>query len=121
MARKHRIHLSRQQRELRRRYGGLFEDVSELLFRFDPAGLNFGSNRDEYDGETEQILPRLASCRSAEDVDLLLRQVFSRDLLGPAPRLTGVSVALWRLWLGHHGDHVPWVPSGTRAAGDMPE
>jgi len=35
MARKYRIRLSRLQRELRRSYGGLFEDVSEKLFRFE--------------------------------------------------------------------------------------
>ena len=99
MAMKYRIRLSREQRELRRSYAGLFEDASELLFRFDPAGLNYGSNVDEYDGEVEQILPRLPACRSAEDVDLLLHEVFSPELLGPVPRLTGVSVALWRLWL----------------------
>ena len=102
MPRKYRMRLSHQQRELRRRYGGLFEAASELLFRFDPAGLNFGSNVDEYEGEVEQILPRLPRCRSAEDVDVLLPEVFSPALLGRAPRLTGVSVALWRLWLDSH-------------------
>ena len=56
-----------------RAYAQQHADLSAILFRRDPVGLNVEENRDEYDPEARTILPRLAGCRSAEGVRRLLR------------------------------------------------
>jgi hypothetical protein len=40
-------------------YKRLFTEVSAILFRHDPIGINFEGNTDEYDPEAGTILPRL--------------------------------------------------------------
>ena len=37
-----------ERQKLEAEYGGLFDAVSELLFRHDPAGINFEVNPEEY-------------------------------------------------------------------------
>jgi hypothetical protein len=55
----------------RREYAGLYEEVEAILFRHDPAGINFGENTDEYDPEVSTILhqgrSRHLSGRGPED------------------------------------------------------
>jgi len=36
-------------------------------YRHDPIGINFEVNTDEYESEAGTILPKLRSCRSADD------------------------------------------------------
>ena len=52
--------------KIKKEYGRLFEAVSEILFRHDPAELNFGFNENEYEPEAETILPRLRNCQSTQ-------------------------------------------------------
>ena len=47
---------------LKKRYRGLYDRVTSILFRIDPMGINFEDNTDEYDPETDTILPRLQNC-----------------------------------------------------------
>jgi hypothetical protein len=71
------------------------------MFRHDPIGLNFGTNTDEYDAEAGTVIPRLATCASAEDVEKVLKEEFSRwfgaDIAGRAP-YTPLAKEVWRLW-----------------------
>jgi hypothetical protein len=53
-----------ERRQLKAAYGRLFDSVAEVLFRHDPAGINFEINPNEYDAEVGTILPRLRSCQS---------------------------------------------------------
>ena len=53
---------------LKKRYCGLYDRVSAILFRVDPMGIKFEDNTDEYDPETDAILPHLKDCNSVDDV-----------------------------------------------------
>jgi hypothetical protein len=57
-----------RRRQLGAVYGELFDSTAALLFRYDPAGIHFEVNPDEYLSEAGSILPRLRSCQSAADV-----------------------------------------------------
>jgi len=48
-----------ERQALRRHYPVLFDEVSSILFRHDPIGINFETNTDEYEPEVGTILPRL--------------------------------------------------------------
>jgi hypothetical protein len=91
---------------LKREHQALFEEVSALFFRFDPVGLNFETNADEYDPEVGTILPRLRECRSPDDAQRVVHEEFTRwftaETAGSAERYQAVSVALWGLWQRHH-------------------
>ena len=54
-------------RQLREKYRNLYDATIALLFRHDPVGINFEDNTDEYAPEAGTILPKLQSCRSAND------------------------------------------------------
>ena len=45
-------------RRLKEEYGKLFDDLTAILFRADPVGINFEVNPDEYQPEAGTILPR---------------------------------------------------------------
>lgn len=86
---------------VRQRQPGLFAAVSEAMFRHDPIGINFGDNTDEYDPEAGTVIPRLSGCGSAEDVEKVLREEFSRwfgaDIAGGA-HYAALAKEVWRLW-----------------------
>lgn len=89
-------------KEARDRYGRLFDDVSALLFRHDPIGINFDTNTDEYDPEARTILPRLSQCQSEADV---LRVVieefhvwFGDDIREDKVSYASIAAEIWRLW-----------------------
>jgi hypothetical protein len=52
--------------------------VSEILFRHDPAGINFGDNTNEYDPEAGSIVARLHECADADDVRRVVGEEFVR-------------------------------------------
>jgi hypothetical protein len=56
----------------------LYNTVTTLLFEADPMGINFGDNADEYDPETSSILPRLASAKTADDIQTIVHEEFCR-------------------------------------------
>ena len=86
---------------VRQRHPALFAAVSEAMFRHDPIGINFGNNTDEYDAEAGTVIPRLSACASAEDVEKVLKEEFSRwfgaDIAGRA-QYTTLAKEVWRLW-----------------------
>lgn len=59
-------------------YKHLYEEVEEILFRYDPVGINFGENTDEYDPEVGTILPRLKEVCSEADVHGIVHEEFVR-------------------------------------------
>ena len=46
---------------LKRQYDKLFSAISEVLFKADPAGINFEINTDQYEPEVGTIILRLSS------------------------------------------------------------
>ena len=62
---------------LRARFGDAYSKLETLLFEEDPMGINLGDNTDEYDPEVRTILPKLASCRTTDEVQTLVHAEFS--------------------------------------------
>ena len=85
-------------------YGRLFDAVSALLFRYDPIGINFDTNSDEYDPEARTILPRLSECQSEADVVRVVVEEFHRwfgdDIRGDNVSYKLIAAEIWQLWSG---------------------
>ncbi len=56
----------------------LFAAVSAAMFKHDPAGINFGTNADEYECEAATVIPRLAGCQSSDEVLDVLAEELNR-------------------------------------------
>jgi hypothetical protein len=67
-----------ERKALRQEYADLYDRVSRLLFKWDPIGINFADNSDEYEPEVDTILPRLRTCATAEDVQRVVHEEFCR-------------------------------------------
>jgi hypothetical protein len=95
-------------RRLRAEYGELFDSTAALLFRYDPIGVNFEENTDEYETEVDTILPRLRGCHSADDVLQVIHEEFVRwfdsTIAGPRDRYQEIASEIWRLWQGHRSN-----------------
>ena len=93
-----------KRRALRREYGKLYERVSQLLFEWDPIGINFEDNTDEYEPEVDTILPRLRSCAGAGDVQRVVHEEFCRwfdaDLAGPLEKYEQIGRDIWTEFRG---------------------
>ena len=102
-------------KEARDRFQGLFDDLSALLFRHDPIGINFDTNADEYDPEVRTILPRLPACRSEADVLRVVieefRRWFGEDIREDSECCMTIAAEIWQLWSGR----LPAEP--TKSAG----
>jgi hypothetical protein len=87
---------------LKREYRTLLEDISTLLFNHDPIGINFGSNTHEYDPEARTILPRLNTCESVDDVQLVVHEEFCHwfgdGIAGSAEGYQKIAEDIWDLW-----------------------
>ena len=95
---------TREERErIEREYGDLYPAVCEVLYEEDPIGIGFGDNADEYDPEAFTILPRLAECRSAEELRTVIHEEFVRwfevETAGPLESYTNAAERIWRLWM----------------------
>ena len=92
-------------RRLRAEYGELFDSTAALLFRYDPIGIGFDVNPDEYEPEAGTILPRLRHCQSADDVLDVVHEEFVRwfDLrtAGSREHYKELASDIWQLWRGH--------------------
>jgi hypothetical protein len=91
------IKLERQR--LKREYGGLYDEVLEILFRNDPIGINFEVNTDEYEPEVGTILPRLKEAHSPEDLQKIIHQEFVRwfgaDIAGSRGKYAKIAQEIW--------------------------
>lgn len=94
--------VSADRERVRRRYGRLFEEVSEILFRHDPIGINFGDNTDEYEPEVGTILPHLEDAYSeAEVLDVVHREFakwFEPATAGARSEYTAIAEEVWTAW-----------------------
>src|SRR6267378_3626062 len=92
-------------RRLRAEYGELFDSMAALLYRHDPIGINFEVNTDEYESQAGTILPKLRSCRSADDVLQAVHAEFARwfdfDTAGPPEHYKEIASEVWQLWQGY--------------------
>ena len=59
-------------------YGILFAQVSRILFKYDPAGINFENNDDEYDAEAHDIIAYLQENSACLSTFLICQIVFSK-------------------------------------------
>lgn len=85
---------------VRAEYGALFDEVVALLFRYDPIGINFGVNSDEYEPEAASILPRLEEAGTAEDLRRIVHEEFIRWFgmsAGPESDYADIARELWVL------------------------
>jgi len=103
--RRERGEILENRRRLRAEYGELFDSMAALLYRHDPIGINFEVNTDEYASEAETILPKLRSCRSADDVLQAVHAEFVRwfdfDTAGPPEHYKEIASEVWQLWQGY--------------------
>jgi hypothetical protein len=92
----------RERAELRRAYGALFDEVTAILFRHDPIGINFETNADEYEPEVGTILPRLRECRDIDDLRRVIREEFGRWFSGDEEsfekHIPAIADDVWEAW-----------------------
>ena len=88
--------------KLRKEYGSLFDEISAILFDVDPIGINYDSNRDEYDGEAGTIIPRLHTCHSVEDANNVIYEEFirwfSKETVGNKEKYQIIAEKVWNIW-----------------------
>ena len=89
-------------RKIKKDYAGLFVKISEILIKYDPAGVFFGSNNDEYDLEVAHIIKKLGRCKSEKDVLnvvwVVLKGWFSQRVIKNKLELTPVAKEIWDVW-----------------------
>ena len=94
--------IAQERQKLKSEYGSLFDAVTEVLFRRDPAGVNFDVNPAEYQYEAGKILPRLHDCQSAADVSRVIHEAlvesFDAATAGSIERHSQTASEIWRLW-----------------------
>lgn len=80
----------------------LVDQVAALLFEADPAGINFGSNIDEYLTEAAIVVVGLPLATGVDDVTDLLHRVFTMwfdaDIAGPVEKYRTVAADIWDVW-----------------------
>ena len=93
---------------VKRKYPHLFNEASALLFRFDPIGINFEDNTDEYDPEVGTILPRLPNCYSSTDARRVIFEEFCKwfgpETAGEEMKYDAIAAELWQLWSAQRGN-----------------
>jgi hypothetical protein len=98
-------------RQLKAEYGELFDSIAGLLFRHDPAGVNFEVNPNEYEYEAAKILPHLRTCQSAEDVRQLVHAQlvgsFDPVTAGPPERYSQIASEIWQFWQKYQAANKP--------------
>ncbi|MBK7708059.1 MAG: hypothetical protein IPN69_04545 [Acidobacteria bacterium] len=76
------------------------EAVTAVLFRHDPAALNFGFNPEEYRPEAETIVYQLEACRSEEAVlEVIERELFEwfDEATADGPEVPAIAAEVWKL------------------------
>ena len=109
-----------EKRHRKNTYRALFDQVSAILFRHDPIGINFETNADEYESEARTILPRLADCESADDVQQVTYEEFVRwfdeSTVGPFESYESIAQEVWDLWTAYAIRSSLEPPDGTPEA-----
>lgn len=89
--------------QCREKYPVFYDELLALLFRHDPIRIHFEINTDEYSPEVRTIIPRLESCKSADDVLAVMIEEFTTWFgdAGPKQRYEPIAAETWELWRGH--------------------
>jgi hypothetical protein len=86
---------------LRQEFGEVYDELLALLFRHDPANINYGHNTDEYDPELRPILLRLGECSTVDQLVQLTHEVFvelfSAETAGTIDRYQPIGAEIWEL------------------------
>ncbi|ACB51679.1 hypothetical protein cce_2329 [Crocosphaera subtropica ATCC 51142] len=89
-------------KQIKEQYGIVFNTLSEILFRHDPIGINFGDNTDEYDPEVGTILPRLETATTEDQVLQIIHEEFIKwfdaDLVGSKEKYQALARDVWEMW-----------------------
>ena len=93
------VSLHREERKrLSSSYKQLLNEVSAILFRHDPVGINFEDNTDEYDPEAGTILPRLRRDLSVEEAAAIVHEEFvrwfERETAGSRERYSAIAAEI---------------------------
>lgn len=93
------VRLHREERKrLSSAYQQLLSEVSAILFRHDPIGINFEDNTDEYDPEAGTILPRLHRDLFSEQTTAIVHEEFvrwfDRETAGPRERYSAIAAEI---------------------------
>lgn len=90
--------LREKRKNLSATYKELLGEISSILFRHDPIGINFDDNPDEYDPEAGTIIPRLTSGASIEEVISIVHEEFVRwfdlDIAGPKDKYSKLAAEI---------------------------
>ena len=94
----------RERRDVvKKEYGRFFDQLSAILFRTDPMGINFEDNTDEYEPEVETILPRLRTCGSEQDALRVIHEEFRKwfgdETAGPIENYREPAKEIWRAYV----------------------
>ena len=101
-----------QWRRLRAQYGTLYDDISALLFRHDPIGINFETNTDEYEPEVDTILPRLREASCAADLSRIVHEEFLRwfnedEIVGSPAHYEKIVEEIWNAYQKRSAESQP--------------
>jgi hypothetical protein len=79
-------------------YKQVFDEISAILFRHDPIGINFQENTDEYDAEVATILTQLRSDMLIEEATGIVHEEFirwfSREDAGPREKCSPIAAEI---------------------------
>ena len=94
--------LKEERKRLSTTYKALFDEISAILFRQDPIGINFDDNTDEYDAEAGTILGRLRPNTSVEEVTTIVHEEFirwfDRETAGPRQKYSAIAAEILRAY-----------------------
>ena len=83
-------------------YPELFSEMQKCLFEHDPIAINFETNTDEYNPEVGTIIPRLSSCKSQADVQIVIHEEFVKwfgiEIAGNISNYDKIAQDVWQLW-----------------------
>jgi hypothetical protein len=86
-------------------YKQLLEEISAILFRYDPIEINFEDNTDEYEAEAGTILPRLRADMTADEATSIVHEEFVRwfsDLdAGPEGKYCSIATEILAAYRQH--------------------
>ena len=114
------VSLHREERKrLSSSYKQLLNEVSAILFRNDPIGINFEDNTDEYDPEAGTILPRPRRDLSVEEATAIVHEEFvrwfERETTGSRERYPAIAAEILTAYLKESVDRIARLFGDSRA------
>jgi len=88
----------------RKRFEELFLKLEAIFFHYDPIGINFSTNTDEYAFEVSMVLSQLPLAKSEEEVHTMVYEAFCAlfdiDMAGEKQSVVYQKIAkeTWEVW-----------------------